>query len=432
MGAYHYLYYGAHASYFDKSGWQISEDGFAYYLDYYGQPLNGWQQIDGNRYYFDPQNNFARYTGWLEMNDRLYYFDEEGVQQSGIVEIMDERYLLDEFGTIQTGWYTADGVEYYLADRGEITTGWLKLQEATYYLDENGSKVVGVETIGGTEFYFDEAGALYIGWLESEEGYFYYDENGCNKGWLTLGDQVYYLNEFGVRVCGWQIINQKHYIFDDEGVMVTGWLFVDNDRYYFLPDGTMAVGHILIEDMDYFFDSTGKGFYLVNREYAVPDDAVPDLVDVEGYLVDVSCEIALKAMMQDCRDAGYSCYINSAYRSFETQSELFAKRVNNYIEEGYSVQAAYNLTGESVLPAGTSEHQLGLAIDLGGSEGVYAWLEEYAPEYGFILRYPADKTHITGIMYEPWHFRYLGVELAQELDLLNVTLEEYVLMLTHE
>ena len=106
-------------------------------------------------------------------------------------------------------------------------------------------------------------------------------------------------------------------------------------------------------------------------------------------------------------------------------------------EEGYSRAVAAEIAKESVAVPGTSEHQLGLAVDI-VADGYYvldytqaktatqAWLMEHCWEYGFILRYPENTTEITGIIYEPWHYRYVGTEVSLELRDLGITLEEYL------
>ncbi len=105
--------------------------------------------------------------------------------------------------------------------------------------------------------------------------------------------------------------------------------------------------------------------------------------------------------------------------------------------QGYSYEEAEELAGQVVAVPGTSEHQLGLALDLVSSEyrkldeeqentKGFKWLKEYSWEYGFILRYPNGETDITGIIYEPWHFRYVGLEAAKEITEAGLTLEEYL------
>ena len=146
----------------------------------------------------------------------------------------------------------------------------------------------------------------------------------------------------------------------------------------------------------------------------------------------------LKQMLSDAKDAGLSMYVASAYRSYEKQREVFNNTMQDWISQGYSPLNAYDETKKSVAVPGTSEHATGLAVDIISSEyealddrqgdtEEQKWLMEHCWEYGFILRYPSDKSDVTNIVYEPWHYRYVGKEAAKEITEQNITLEEYVL-----
>ncbi|MBQ4313539.1 MAG: D-alanyl-D-alanine carboxypeptidase family protein [Clostridia bacterium] len=134
------------------------------------------------------------------------------------------------------------------------------------------------------------------------------------------------------------------------------------------------------------------------------------------------------------RATGQSMYLNSSYRSYKRQKELYDEDVAAYMSRGYSLEKAKQLTEQSTQIPGHSEHQLGVSIDisLDGSlanfrrSRLYRWAVEHAHEYGFILRYPEDKTEITGIDHEWWHFRYVGVEHATFIYEHSLCLEEYV------
>ena len=143
-------------------------------------------------------------------------------------------------------------------------------------------------------------------------------------------------------------------------------------------------------------------------------------------------------MLSDAKDAGLSMYVASAYRSYEKQREVFNNTMQDWISQGYSPLNAYDETKKSVAVPGTSEHATGLAVDIISSEyealddrqgdtEEQKWLMEHCWEYGFILRYPSDKSDVTNIVYEPWHYRYVGKEAAKEITEQNITLEEYVL-----
>jgi len=137
-------------------------------------------------------------------------------------------------------------------------------------------------------------------------------------------------------------------------------------------------------------------------------------------------------MMASARAAGATIWAQSGYRSYTTQRELFENRVNRYMNNGYSRAQAEKNAALWIAAPGTSEHQSGLAVDFNcitmafEQTVAYQWLIENAHRYGFILRYPRETTHITGVNYEPWHFRYVGVEHASMIWDCGVTLEEYV------
>ena len=317
----------------------------------------------------------------------------------------------------------------------ENKAGWSCSSQGVFYLDESAAPLTGWQVIDGNRYYFhpDRGGAMVSGWLELPEGHYYFDSTGVMQiGWLQLSEKKYYMRPGGAMVSGWLELPEGRYYFDSTGVMQTGWLRLSGKEYYMRPDGAMAAGTIQIAGKEHHFTSAGEPFLLVNLDYALPDDYRPDLVELEGFWVSKDCADALQAMMKACRAAGHRCVINTAYRDRDYQQMLWDNRYNNYIAQGYSPAAATELSAQFVLPPGHSEHHTGLAVDITGTEEMYKWLEQHAPEYGFILRYPEDKTQWTGVSYEPWHFRYLGRKLALELKALDFTPEEYMYYLTEE
>ena len=177
---------------------------------------------------------------------------------------------------------------------------------------------------------------------------------------------------------------------------------------------------------------------LVNPRNPLPEDYTLTLAELKnGLSVDERCYPDLRAMMDACREAGLSPVICSAYRTWEYQEGLFQNRVSALMAQGYSEASAEAEAGRSVAVPGTSEHQLGLAVDIvdmgnqhldESQEGtaVQKWRMEHCWEYGFILRYPSGKSELTGIIYEPWHYRYVGREDAERIHALGVCLEEYL------
>ncbi len=177
---------------------------------------------------------------------------------------------------------------------------------------------------------------------------------------------------------------------------------------------------------------------LVNKQNPVPEDYEMELVSVNGSMqVDKRIAKPLAEMLDVAQKDGVSLMICSAYRSFDRQTILFEIKIRRLMNSGMNYLEAYAESSYSVTVPGTSEHELGLALDIVSpsytslNEGFQdteagEWLRTHASEYGFILRYPKGKEYITGITYEPWHFRYVGEQAAQEITKSGLSLEEYL------
>ena len=147
---------------------------------------------------------------------------------------------------------------------------------------------------------------------------------------------------------------------------------------------------------------------------------------------------SLRALLQAGREAGLDLVVTSGWRSGAYQEQLFEDKVGRVMAEtGLGRAEAEELAAAEVARPGTSEHQLGLAVDIISNahpelDESWAqteeaeWLKENCADYGFILRYPPDKSGITGIVWEPWHFRYVGEEAAQYIMENGLCLEEYL------
>ncbi|MDZ7834343.1 MAG: D-alanyl-D-alanine carboxypeptidase family protein [Alkalibacterium sp.] len=179
---------------------------------------------------------------------------------------------------------------------------------------------------------------------------------------------------------------------------------------------------------------------LVNKEYSLPEDYVPaNLVTVDVPTVLPNPEIkqmrevaadALKEMFDAAETSGIVLHARSGYRSYQTQVQLFRNYASTHGEEAANKYSAR---------AGESEHQTGLVMDVTsdsvnnqitsefGETEEGQWVSENAHEYGFIIRYPEGKSDITGYIYEPWHLRYLGEELATDVYESGLTYEEYLI-----
>lgn len=178
---------------------------------------------------------------------------------------------------------------------------------------------------------------------------------------------------------------------------------------------------------------------LVNRWNPIPEDYVPVLTPVDqSHEMDERCAEELLRMIDDCRTAGMHPYICSAYRTQEYQQMLYNNKMLRLLISGVDEELVAAVAAQSVAVPGTSEHQLGLAVDIideyyvnldQGQEDTdtQQWLMENCWRYGFILRYPNGTTDKTGIIYEPWHYRYVG-EYAQEIYDSGLVFEDYVAM----
>lgn len=173
---------------------------------------------------------------------------------------------------------------------------------------------------------------------------------------------------------------------------------------------------------------------LVNYENALPKDFEPELSSIDKTREFDSRAIEyLMQMLQDMKAQGYkNIWPQSTYRSVARQEEIFNKKVKSYMSMGKTKEEAETLTLQKINKPGTSEHNLGLAVDFNNVDynfeksKEYKWLMENAENYGFVLRYPRDKKDITKVDCEPWHWRYVGEEHAKKMNELNMCLEEYI------
>ena len=320
---------------------------------------------------------------------------------------------------VLTGWQTIDGNRYCFSPEGKPLTGWLTEGKNRYYLDEAGMVLTGWQDISGKRFYFGTDGAM-------------------NVGWVQLDGSTYYFGMDGSLFTGLLNIGGKGYFFDESGRMSSGWQEVKGQTYYFDAEGIMAVGQVEIDGQVHHFSPHGVKILLVNPWNTLPADYEVTLVNLtEQDRLETECAEALTRMLDACEAAGYKTMIVSAYRTREEQEYLYYRKVRSYVDMDWTWDNARKEAAKSVAPPDTSEHQLGLAVDLidvnyGFLDEYQAqmpaqkWLMEHCHEYGFILRYPVGSTEITGIIYEPWHYRYVGVEIAQEIMNLGITLEEYL------
>lgn len=189
---------------------------------------------------------------------------------------------------------------------------------------------------------------------------------------------------------------------------------------------------------------------LVNKDNIIPPGYTPNLGKIPSKYYtssdkdnrfDIIAALSLESMIDTAAKDGIELKIVSGYRTYEFQQSNFQKKINSFLSQGYSSLSASSAAAQLVAPPGTSEHETGLAADI-INPGWYAkhsdltadfdqtdafkWLDSHCADYGFILRYLKDKTDVTKYSYEPWHYRYVGVNNANNIMTNGLCLEEYL------
>ena len=409
----------------DRSGW-VERNGIYSYRDFHGRKVTGWQDIGENRYYFYEDKTMA--TGWLEQEQYHYYLGRDGALNTGWFGVDNDRYYADPEGRLLTGWQDIEFQRYYLGEDGVAHTGWLKQNGKTYHFGPDGAMALGLTVIDGKTYHFSAEGELHTGKLElAGEEYLFGEDGVMYTGWLEETDAIrYYLPQSGCMAKDWQDIGGRRYYFGEDGILRTGWLELGEYRYYLHEDGHAAVGPTEIDGTTYYFSPKGIHVVLVNSSHKVPDYYKVNLVTIQDqHRVSQVCLEPLRQMLADCVNAGIEYTFNSAFRSIKEQEAILEYRTKEYEAKDMDSMDAYMKARETVALPGTSEHHLGLAVDLLGSDAV-AWFNAHCWDYGFIVRYASDKQHITGITDEPWHFRYVGTEVSLDMKDSGLCLEEYL------
>lgn len=191
---------------------------------------------------------------------------------------------------------------------------------------------------------------------------------------------------------------------------------------------------------DFEFSKDDWRLVLVNKNHSIPDDYEVTLGVIKTLKGKQYCDERIiddyLAMLQAAEDDNIALQVCSPYRTTEYQENLFNNHIKAYMKKGLSYMEAFQLSSVAVTVPGASEHQIGLALDIVtpshqqlvesfADTDAGKWLAENCYKYGFILRYPKGKEYITGIEFEPWHFRYVGVEAATVITERGITLEEF-------
>lgn len=364
--------------------------------------------------------------------------EQPEVQGGWFSQSGDTRYYLPD-GSVATGYQIIDGTPYYLDDEGAPRSGWQELDGKRCYFRQDGSQVFGWLSLNGARYYLDDNG-IAIGPRIIDEKTYLFDDTGLLGNGLTIAEGVTYLADAqGHPQSGWF---ESRY-FDESGRMVTGWVTIGSFLHYFQENGAPATGETEIDGKTLYFASNGQQILFVNPWHTIDPDYTVELTAInENHQIATVAYDDYEEMIAACRSAGLDPAVCSSYRTQEYQQILFERKTAYYRSRGKSQSEAELLARQTVAYPGTSEHQLGLALDiidnsnwnLNESQAKTAtqkWLMEHSWEYGWILRYPDGKSDITGIIFEPWHYRYVGREIAAEIHESGLCLEEYLESLTN-
>ncbi|MCD7846444.1 MAG: D-alanyl-D-alanine carboxypeptidase family protein [Oscillospiraceae bacterium] len=232
------------------------------------------------------------------------------------------------------------------------------------------------------------------------------------------------------------------------GETSNGWYRIDYDGTVAYVSGDyLREEEVITEDEyttvesddEYYFQTDEDYLILVNKTHLLPDDYKIETDYIQGsYEMEATAAYYCKLMIEAAAADGINLKVLSAYRTVAYQQKLFDRNVQSRMDDdGMTYEEAYADTAVNIAPAGGSEHNAGLAVDIitendwdtyTGFEDTeeFAWLQAHAAEYGFIMRYASDKVDITGFIYEPWHYRFVGVKYAADIQASGLCLEEYL------
>lgn len=198
------------------------------------------------------------------------------------------------------------------------------------------------------------------------------------------------------------------------------------------PETTTARAKALIASIE---DERNWTVAIISLSYPLPKDYTPKLAPaLTSSNIELDQRICqyYQQMYDAAKQAGCILTPYSGYHSYSLQETTYNRKLNFYLSQGFSQQDAEAQTNTKILPAGCSEHNAGIAVDIVSASSdfentkEYQWLIDNAAEYGFILRYPQDKEAITGVSFQPWHWRFVGVENAKKMTESNQCLEEFL------
>lgn len=199
-----------------------------------------------------------------------------------------------------------------------------------------------------------------------------------------------------------------------------------------IDDNEKSVEPCKVTDFSDWNKSCDLNLLVINKNNAISDSYKFSLVDFNGKPINSEIMSPLESMINDAKKDNINIYVSSGYRSVERQTVLYNRKVSYFLKKGFSKAQAEIEAAKIVAKPKTSEHHTGLAIDFNSIKDSfcktkeYDWLLKNSYKYGFILRYPKNKSDVTNITFEPWHFRYVGLEHAKYIMENRICLEEYI------
>ena len=286
-----------------KVGWVKESNQWYYYKG--GKKQTGWQKVDGTWYYLNSSG--VMQTGWLKDRGTWYYLKSSGAMATGWEKVNGTWYYMNASGAMQTGWQKLDGVWYYMDSSGAMLTGWQDIGGARYYLNlSNGAMLTGWQKIDGNWYYFYSGGSMATnteidgwsidsngiatkievvlnGWQKIDGDWYYYVNNVKQTGWLTLGNDKYYLKADGKMMSDeWLTQNNKKYYFAASGLMKKGWIEWRHQWYYTNQNGEMLTSGTV----DGWIITPSGMAYLpgrMNPDYVV-NKSIERLLNLEGFV----------------------------------------------------------------------------------------------------------------------------------------------------
>ena len=373
---------------------------------------NGLQKLDGYWYYY--KNDAVDYSfKGLAKNDYGWWYVQDGKIDYNYVGLAKNEY----------GWfYVKNGrIDYGFSGLAKNQYGWFYVKN------------------GKIDYTFTGMAKNDYGWWYVNKGKLNKEYEGLAKneyGWWYLDGSIDYKFEgLAKNDYGWWYIRNGRIDFSYNGKAKNdyGWWNVKNGK---LTNSVAKWNYSYALDTPNLAESDSWNLLLVNRDYMLPDGFANNIslsyVCGSGERLDSRAAPFYEKMYNAAAKEGIYLTPCSGYRTYDRQKTNFENRIARYQSQGYSKKNAALETSKVILPPGTSEHNAGLAMDIVCVEdwfettAAFRWLCNNAQDYGFILRYPKDKQDITEIIYEPWHWRYVGVDTAKAMKKSGQCLEEYL------